>query len=229
MKMDPWLNGQLPSHILLDLDGTLVDSVPDLASAVDQMLTQLGRAPVGEDRVRAWVGNGATMLVRRALAGGLDDAAAERLPESLRAEAQANFLALYRQCNGERSQVYAGVLPFLEEMTRQRVKMAVVTNKPGAFTEQLLQRLRLKSWFGAAVSGDTLAVLKPDPAPLHHALAQLGGVVSQAIMIGDSETDIESARAAGIPCVAVSYGYNHGRPVRDQGADLVVDSLTELL
>lgn len=229
MRLTALLDGQLPSHLLLDLDGTMVDSAPDLALAVDRMLAQLGRDPAGEHKVRAWVGNGTPMLIRRALSGSLDDSAADRLPESLRADALARFLQIYGECNGELSRVYEGVVPFLEAMAQAGVKMAVVTNKPTSFTHQLLERSNLGAWFDVRVCGDTLPVLKPDPALLHHALAQLGGIVSQALMIGDSATDINSARAAGIPCVAVSYGYNHGQPIQDQGADLVVDSLTELL
>lgn len=229
MKLTALLDGQLPSHILLDLDGTLVDSAPDLALAVNRMLVSLGREPVGDHEVRAWVGNGTGMLVRRALAGSLDDSAADRLPESLRVQALDQFMSIYSECNGESSRVFEGVRPFIEAMAEAGVKMAVVTNKLGSFTDQLLRRSNLSDWFEVRVCGDTLPVLKPDPAPLHHALEQLGGSVSRAIMIGDSATDINSARAAGIPCIAVSYGYNHGLPIRSQGADLVVDSLAELL
>lgn len=229
MKLTALFEGQLPSHILFDLDGTLVDSAPDLALAVDRMLTTLGREPAGEQRVRAWVGNGTNMLVRRALAGSLDDSAADRLPQTLRAEALEQFMAIYAQCNGETSRVFDGVIPFLDAIGQEGVKVAVVTNKLLSFSHRLLERSQLSAYFDVVVGGDTLPVLKPDPAPLRHALEQLGGVVTQALMIGDSETDINSARAAGIPCVAVSYGYNHGKPIRAQGADLVVDSLTELL
>lgn len=229
MKLKSFFSGQLPSHIIFDLDGTLVDSIPDIAASVDEMLGNLGRKPAGEHRVRAWVGNGTPMLIRRALAGSLDDAAADQLPEETRNKALDQFMAIYRRRNGEKTQVYEGVIPFLQTMAKAEVKMAVVTNKLACFTEQLLERTDLAQWFGSAVGGDTLTAMKPAPEPLHHALAELGGPVRQALMIGDSETDIKSARAAGIPCIAVTYGYNHGKPIQSQGADLVVDSLTELL
>lgn len=229
MKLKHLLDGQLPSHVLFDLDGTLVDSAPDLSLAVDRMLEQLGREPAGEQKVRAWVGNGTEMLIRRALAGSLDDSAADRLPEHVRRDALDRFMALYSECNGETSQVFAGVVPFIEALAEAGVRMAVVTNKLSTFTDQLLRRSNLAHRFEVRVCGDTLTVMKPDPAPLQHALAQLGGTVVQALMIGDSETDINTARAAGVPCVAVSYGYNHGKRIQDQGADLVVDSLAELL
>lgn len=223
------LDGAPPSHVLFDLDGTLVDSVPDLATATDAMLTELGRAPAGIDKVRTWVGNGTPMLVRRALADTLDDQAAKAIPAALFEPALAAFLAAYARCNGDLSQVYKGVADCLAAMTEAGVRLAVVTNKPAAFTAPLLERLDLSRWFTAMVSGDTLAVKKPDPAPLFHALDLLGGPVTRALLVGDSETDVATARAAGISCVAVRYGYNHGRPIDEAGAALVVDSLTELL
>ena len=229
MRLKVLCGGALPSHILFDLDGTLVDSAPDLTLAVDRMLERLGREAVGEQKVRAWVGNGTEMLIRRALAGSLDDSAADRLPASLHDEALALFMSIYSECNGETSRIFNGVVAFVDAMSEAGVKMAVVTNKLASFTDQLLARSALAEHFPVRICGDTLAVMKPNPAPLHHALERLGGAIGQALMIGDSETDIASARAAGVPCVAVSYGYNHGKPIREQGADLVVDSLTELL
>lgn len=229
MRIKSLFADQLPTHVLFDLDGTLVDSAPDLAQAVDGMLEELGREPVGEQNVRAWVGNGTEMLVRRALAGSLDDSAADRLPPEVRTEALDMFMSLYGRCNGERSLVYEGVFPFIEALTQADVKLGIVTNKPTSFSRQLLERSNLAHWFDALVCGDTLSVMKPDPRTMRHALQELGGEAQRALMVGDSETDIKTARAAGIPCVAVSYGYNHGKPIREQGADLVVDSLTELL
>lgn len=229
MKLTQLFQGQLPTHVLFDLDGTLVDSAPDLTLAVDRMLAELGRDPAGEDNVRAWVGNGTEMLIRRALAGSLDDSGADSLPGEVRAEALDMFMALYGQCNGERSVVYEGVVPFLEAMTQADMKVGIVTNKLTSFSRQLLERSNLAHWFDVLVCGDTLSVMKPDAGPLLHALKELGGTQSTALMIGDSETDIKTARAASIPCVAVSYGYNHGKSIHDCGADLVVDSLKELL
>lgn len=112
MKLKALCSGRLPSHIIFDLDGTLVDSIPDIAASVDEMLGNLGRDPAGEHQVRAWVGNGTPMLIRRALAGSLDDAAADQLPEETRNEALDQFMAIYQRRNGERTEVYEGVSPF---------------------------------------------------------------------------------------------------------------------
>ena len=213
--------------LLFDLDGTLVDSVPDLSRAVDQMLQALGRDPVGSTRVSQWVGNGVDMLVRRALAGSLNPPAEgddEILPLALEL-----FQAAYAQANGRSSQVYPGVGTLLEYCRENAVPMAVVTNKPTAFTGPLLARLELAGFFQQVVCGDTLAQKKPHPAPLVHACEQLEVTVDRVTMIGDSRVDVEAARAAGCAAVCVSYGYNRGEPVSRAGADLVVDSLAELI
>ncbi len=218
----------LPALALFDLDGTLVDSVPDLARAVDQMLLALGREPAGEAQVRDWVGNGAEMLVRRALAGRLEIDPGQA-PDELLGVALDLFKAAYAQANGRTSRVYDGVEALLQHYRAAGVPMAVVTNKPGAFTQPLLDRLRLADYFAVVVSGDTLAQKKPDPAPLLHACEQVGAPTAQALMIGDSRIDVEAARAAGCAVVCVSYGYNRGEPIASAGADRIVDSLAELI
>jgi len=229
MVLTGLLGGRWPASVLFDLDGTLVDSVPDLAAATDTMLRRLGRTPAGESQVRLWVGNGAAMLVRRALAGGTAEDRLAALGEQEVTEALEVFFEAYGQCNGAHSRVYEGVAPLLEALAGRSVRLGVVTNKPERFTRPLLEKMGLAAHFDIMVSGDTLAVKKPDPAPLLHAVRSLGGTVDASLMIGDSVNDILAARAAGMSVVAVSYGYNHGRDVRDEGADLVVDSLMELL
>ena len=229
MVLTRLLDGQWPKAVLFDLDGTLVDSAPDLAAATDRMLEQLGKPPVGERQVRLWVGNGATMLVRRALVGSADPARVNALEDVEVAHAMELFFSAYEACNGLHSRVYDGVLSLLQALREGGSRMAVVTNKPGRFTGPLLSQLGLADYFPVQVSGDTLTVKKPDPQPLHFAVEQLKVSGSPVLMVGDSVNDIQAARAAGMPVVAVSYGYNHGRNVRDEGADLVVDSLSELL
>lgn len=229
MKLTELFSGQWPGTILLDLDGTLVDSAPDLAGGIDQMLRALGRAPAGEDKVRGWVGNGAAILVRRALAGNVDY---ERQPAPSQIEFQQAldlFYSAYGDLNGLYSTIYPGVELFLETADALGCKLGVVTNKPHAFTQQLLDQMGLSHWIAVAVSGDTLPVRKPDPAPLSHAVDLLGGDLASTLMIGDSVTDVDTARNAGVPVVAVRYGYNYGGPVDELGADIVVDSLAELL
>ncbi|OLU12875.1 phosphoglycolate phosphatase [Pseudomonas sp. PA1(2017)] len=217
--------GELPRLVMFDLDGTLVDSVPDLATAVDRMLVELGREPAGVERVRQWVGNGARVLVRRALAGGLDHAT---VGEAESEEALARFLDIYADCH-ELITLYPGVHELLEALSTAAVELAVVTNKPERFVAPLLEQVGLGGYFRWIIGGDTLPQQKPDPAALLQVMRLAGVSRSQSLFVGDSRSDVLAARAAGVPCVAVSYGYNHGRPVAEEEPQLVVDSLAELL
>jgi len=217
--------GELPRLVMFDLDGTLVDSVPDLAAAVDRMLVELGREPAGIERVREWVGNGARVLVRRALAGGLDHAG---VGEAQTEEALARFLDIYASCH-ELTVLYPGVHELLEALSTAAVELAVVTNKPERFVAPLLEQVGLGGYFRWIIGGDTLPQQKPDPAALLQVMHLAGVNQAQSLFVGDSRNDVLAARAAGVPCVAVSYGYNHGRPVAEEQPSLVVDSLAELL
>ncbi len=217
--------GELPRLVMFDLDGTLVDSVPDLATAVDRMLVELGREPAGVERVRQWVGNGARVLVRRALAGGLDHSA---VGEAKSEEALARFLDIYADCH-ELITLYPGVHELLEALSTAAVELAVVTNKPERFVAPLLEQVGLGGYFRWIIGGDTLPQQKPDPAALLQVMRLAGVSQEQSLFVGDSRSDVLAARAAGVPCVAVSYGYNHGRPVAEEEPQLVVDSLAELL
>jgi phosphoglycolate phosphatase len=229
MSLKGLFNARWPGVALFDLDGTLVDSAPDLTAAVDRMLEHLGRAPAGLDQVRQWVGNGAAILVRRALAGRIDWQPATPRDDALFQDALAIFYHHYGQLNGQHARVFPGVTDCLAHLEAHGCRLAVVTNKPGPFVAPLLERVGLARWFELSVAGDTLPVKKPDPAPLLHAMTQLGGTRGTTVMVGDSAADVNAAQAAGIPCVAVRYGYNFGQPVDALGADAVVDSLTELL
>ena len=133
------------------------------------------------------------------------------------------------QTDGRHAVVYDGVEACLEKLQQHGCKLAVVTNKPEQFVAPLLEQMGLDHWFDLAVGGDTLPVKKPDPAPLLHAMETLGGTRGTTVMVGDSAADVDAALAAGVPCVAVRYGYNFGKPVETLGADAVVDSLAELL
>lgn len=213
----------LPSALLFDLDGTLIDSVPDLAQAVDRMLADLGCAAAGEALVRTWVGNGSLKLVQRALdhAGGESSEAAVDI-------AQERFFLHYEACCTDRSRLYGGVLACLRKWAGRGVPMACVTNKPGRFTGPLLDHFGLAALLPVAVSGDTLPTRKPAPEMLLHACGQLGVEPAAAWMIGDSRNDVLAARAAGMAAICVSYGYNHGRSVAEEGPDRLLDSLAEL-
>lgn len=217
--------GELPRLVMFDLDGTLIDSVPDLAAAVDRMLVELGRPPAGVEQVREWVGNGARVLVRRALAGGLDHAAVGVTETE---EALARFLDIYADCH-HLTALYPGVHELLEALSTAAVELAVVTNKPERFVAPLLEQVGLGGYFRWIIGGDTLPQQKPDPAALLQVMRLAGVSAAQALFVGDSRNDVLAARAAKVPCVAVSYGYNHGRPIAEEQPGLVVDSLAALL
>jgi len=210
--------------VLIDLDGTLVDSVPDLSHAVDAMMDDLGLPQRGDQKVRNWVGNGVVRLVKRALT---EDLHAE--PDTvLFDEAYPIFLKHYAAANGQYSQLYPGVLDGLEYLEKKGCHIGCVTNKAEDFTRPLLKTLRILDKFGVVVSGDTLPQKKPEPEPLLHAAKHFGVAAEQALMVGDSMHDVQAARAAGFAVVAVSYGYNHGVDIRQAKPDHVVDSLAQL-
>ncbi|MBQ0745120.1 MAG: phosphoglycolate phosphatase [Marinobacter sp.] len=229
MSLAGLFNARWPAVALFDLDGTLVDSAPDLAAAVDLTLEQLGRKPAGIKQVRQWVGHGSPILMRRALAGKADWEPANGSDEALFNDSLKLFYRNYQQLNGQYSTVYAGVEACLEILNDRSCRMAVVTNKPEQFVSPLLEQMGLEHHFELVVGGDTLSTKKPDPAPLLHAMKALQGSRGTTVMVGDSAADVSAAQAAGIPCVAVTYGYNFGRSVQALGADAVVDSLSELL
>lgn len=209
--------------VLIDLDGTLLDTVADLALAVDAMLVELGRAPIGEPAVRTYVGKGARVLVRRALAGSLDGTADEALVD----EAMPAFERHYARENGTSAVLYPRVFEGLDAMQAKGLSLACVTNKPQAFTDALLERTGLARFFAVTLGGDVLATRKPDPAPLLHACARLGVPPANAVAIGDSMNDAQAARAAGMPVIVVPYGYNEGRPASTLDADAHVDDLLQ--
>jgi phosphoglycolate phosphatase len=213
-----------PEMILIDVDGTLVDSVPDLAFCVDEMMRQLGRPTQGEEKVRDWVGNGVERLVRRALIGQLDGEPDEADFE----RAYPIFLQLYAVNTSQRSVLYPGVREGLDYLKRQGYRLGCVTNKASQFTLPLLRDLGIDSDFEIIIAGDTLAKKKPDPLPLLHAAEQLGVEPAGAMMIGDSQSDVKAARAAGFQIVCMSYGYNHGEDIRNYQPDAVIDSLSEI-
>ena len=213
-----------PDMILIDVDGTLVDSVPDLAFCVDAMMAALGRPSHGEARVREWVGNGVERLVRRALVGALkgepDAADFDR--------AYPLFLDLYAENTSKRSCLYPGVRAGMDLLKSAGYQLGCVTNKAAQFTEPLLKDLGLFEDFSIVISGDTLSTKKPDPAPLMHAAEFFGCEPANALMIGDSVSDVAAARAAGFQIVCMSYGYNHGVDIREAAPDAVIDSMVEV-
>jgi phosphoglycolate phosphatase len=213
-----------PDMVLIDVDGTLVDSVPDLAFCIDEMMQRLGRPAHGEAKVRNWVGNGVERLVRRALIGQLDGEPSE----ADFARALPIFIALYADNTSKRSRLYPGVREGLDYLKSRGYKLGCVTNKAAQFTLPLLKDLGVHDDFGFIVCGDTLPEKKPHPMPLLHAAQFFGVTPHQALMVGDSVSDVKAARAAGFQIICMSYGYNHGQDIRDFGPDAVIDSMAEL-
>jgi phosphoglycolate phosphatase len=213
-----------PEMILIDVDGTLVDSVPDLAYCVDEMMKALGMPVHGEVEVRNWVGNGVERLVRRALIGQLDGEPDETLFE----KAYPIFLDLYAVNTSQRSCLYPGVREGLDYMKAAGYILGCVTNKAAQFTIPLLKDLGIHDDFENIVCGDTLAKKKPDPLPLLHSAEVLGVEPEKSLMLGDSVSDVKAARAAGFQIICMSYGYNHGVDIRESHPDAVIDSMVEL-
>ncbi|TDB02311.1 phosphoglycolate phosphatase [Halomonas marinisediminis] len=222
--------------VAFDLDGTLIDSVPDMAIAVDAALTELGLPAVGRARVRDWVGNGSLVLMERALRftaqvneGDPGAPPAGPLPDGLLERAHAAFLAHYARAPGAHTRLYPGVRECLDGLRDRDLPLALVTNKPEAFISPLLDDLGLADYFSLCLGGDSLAEKKPHPAPLLHVAAHFAVSPSACLMVGDSRHDIAAGKAAGFRTLAVPYGYNHGEPVRDSDPDSVVESLAELV
>jgi phosphoglycolate phosphatase len=202
--------------VAFDLDGTLADTAPDLASALNHVLARLGRPGIDPGSVRHLVGHGARALLDKALAGD----------EALVEEGLPLYLDFYAAniCVG--TSRYPGLEAAMDGLQARGVKLAICTNKPERMTHLLIGAMGWTGRFAAIVGADTLPVRKPDPRPLLEAIARAGG--GRAVFVGDSITDAETARAAGLPFIAVSFGFSD-RPVAELGADAVIDSYAELI
>lgn len=209
--------------VIIDLDGTLLDTVADLAAAVNAMLADFGRPALSEAAVRSYVGKGARILVHRALSGSLDG----RVDDETAARGLASFERHYARENGRSATLFPNVVEGLAAMRAKGLRLACVTNKPQAFTDALLGRTGLARFFAAIVGADPRIARKPDPAPLLHACERLGVEPAQAVAVGDSMNDVQAARAAGITVIVVPYGYNEGRPASTLDADAHVDDLLQ--
>jgi phosphoglycolate phosphatase len=206
--------------LVFDLDGTLVDSLPDLAATLAVTLGEVGAPALPRETVRGMIGDGTTALVARALA-------ASNLPARLLNECLARFLTLYEAAPASLSRPYPGVLATLRALQAAGRRLAVCTNKPQRATLAVLRGLGLDGFFAAVVGGDVLAVKKPDPAHLLAALDGIGATPGDAIMIGDNEHDVAMAKAAGVPVILVRYGY-HRVPLATLAADIQIDAFDAL-
>lgn len=211
--------------IAFDLDGTLVDSVPDLAVAAQRMLAELGLQNVTEAQVRNWVGNGVAKLVERALtfANGITPNADRQ------AEALPIFMRHYQECLEQFSALYPGVLQAINALHQAGYKLAVVTNKPHKFSVPLLNAFDIGPMFDPIYGGDSLEKMKPDPLPLNTLRAQWQLQPEQLLMVGDSKNDIKAAKAAGIASIGLTYGYNYGEDIGLSGPDAVCESFEQIL
>ncbi|TPI38002.1 phosphoglycolate phosphatase [Mesorhizobium sp. B3-1-9] len=211
-----------PRAILFDLDGTLIDSAPDIAAAVNELLAGRDLPPLSVDRVRAMIGGGVMKLVERAFA-----ALGSPLAGSVLEEANRDMAPIYRRHLTGLTKLMPGVREVLTHFHLNGTAMGVATNKPQLATREILLHFHLTEYLGAIVGGDAVTNLKPAPDALLLALDQLGVEPYEALMVGDSISDVGAARAAGMPVVLLRGGYTHV-PVEELGADLVCDSLLDL-
>ncbi len=214
--------------VMIDLDGTLLDTVPDLAAAAERMLAALNLPGRSQEEIRSFIGKGIPNLVQRCLQASAGGARADVLQDdALQAKALALYQDFYFAESGRRTAIYPGVIDGLERFRAMRLRLACVTNKAARFTDPLLEQMGLAPYFELVVSGDTLARKKPDPMQLAHICAEFALAPPQVLLIGDSANDALAARAAGCPVLCVSYGYSEGGDVRDLDCDAIVGSLSE--
>ena len=210
--------------VMIDLDGTLIHTAPDLADCANRMLADLGRAPYPLETVMTWIGNGVPRLVKRALTGEMWAEPDAPLFE----QALAIFQKHYAAHVSDLSRPFPGVVDGLDQLKARGYRLACITNKAEAFTLPLLKNLDLYKYFELILSGDSLPKQKPDPLPLQHACRHFGITPDHGVLVGDSSNDVQAARAAGMPVLCVPYGYNHGHDIREAHPDAVVDSLAEV-
>ncbi|MYN46756.1 phosphoglycolate phosphatase [Pseudoduganella sp. FT93W] len=206
---------------IIDLDGTMLDTIPDFHVAINSMREELGLAPITQEQITLMVGKGSENLIRAVLA--LDLAPDE--VEARFAQAMDAYQRHYLSINGQFSSLYPEVLEGLSALKQQGLRLACVTNKPISFTTPLLAAKGLNSYFEVVYGGDSLARKKPDPLPLQTVCADFGLPAAQVVAIGDSSNDAQAARAAGCPVLTVPYGYNHGEAIHTIDSDGIVDTL----
>lgn len=211
----------LPAAVLFDLDGTLVDSLPDIAAAVNRVLAAEGRALLTPAEVRPMIGDGAGQLVERAFTarGGL--------PQTGLAAVLTRFRAEYGPRSAELTRPWPGVVEVLDGLRDRGVRMAVCTNKPSGATHTVLRELGLSPYFPVVVGSDDAPAIKPDPSHVRACLDALAVAPQQTVMVGDSRNDVLAAHAAGLPCVLVSFGYTRIPPA-ELGAEAVIDDFAAL-
>ena len=210
--------------VLLDLDGTLLDTVLDLHAAANGMLADLGRPPVAIEDIRAYVGRGIPNLVKRVLAGNLE-AADDPMPPP--ANALSSFKKHYAEVNGGAARPFPGVMEGLKALKAKGLPLGIITNKAAAFTVPLLERTGIAPFLDLVVPGDLLPKPKPDPMPVIWACGRLGVSPADTLLIGDSVHDFKAGKSAGCKVFLVPYGYNEGQDVRGLDCDAIVASIED--
>ncbi|WP_428944857.1 phosphoglycolate phosphatase [Pantoea sp. FN060301] len=211
--------------LAFDLDGTLIDSAPGLTSAVDATLTALGLPTAGVERVSTWIGNGADILIERALIW----ASGQQPDSAMLADARVLLDTHYATTIKSGSKLFPQVKEGLAALAATGLPMAIVTNKPTPFVAPLLASMGIADYFSLIIGGDDVVAKKPHPAPLFLVMGKFGVLPSELVFVGDSRNDILAAQAAGCPCVGMSFGYNYGEPIASSNPTVVLDNFNDLL
>ena len=214
--------------LIFDFDGTLIDSVPDLADATNAMLTTLGKETYALDAILNWVGNGSRMLVERALVGKIEVLEGELTKEEAD-HAEQVFFDAYKNISGSKTVAYPDVDSGLKKLQAAGYILALVTNKPILFVPKILQSFGWQDLFSEVLGGDSLPLKKPDPAPLLHVCQMLNVTPEQAVMIGDSRNDILAGQHANMDTLGLSYGYNYGQDIRELNPTAAFDDFAALV
>lgn len=211
--------------IIFDLDGTLIDSMPDLTQAINSMLSHFDLTPLTIEEATLFIGNGAIKLVERALEHALQP---KEVTEELFKEAFDFYTSAYREVVCDKTFLYPGVLETLQYLDKKGYAMTICTNKPFEFIEPILDELSIKQFFQHWVGGDSLPKKKPDAAPLLHLADKMNKEIEKCIMIGDSKNDILAAQNADMESIGVSYGYNYNEHISEYNPNKVVESFAEI-
>lgn len=219
------MNKQL---LIFDFDGTLIDSVPDLANATNAMLTTLGKDTYPIETIRNWIGNGSRLLVERALVGKVEVADGELTVEEAD-HAEQIFFEAYENLSGSKTVAYPDVDSGLKQLHAAGYTLALVTNKPIRFVPKILQSFGWQNLFSEVMGGDSLPVKKPDPTPLLHVCETLNVSVEQSVMIGDSRNDMLAGQNANMDTLGLSYGYNYGQDILELNPTEAFDHFSDLV
>jgi phosphoglycolate phosphatase len=209
------------SLVIFDLDGTLIETAGEIGLAVNRTLAEFDAGTVSDADIRRWIGHGTGWLMKQAWSDKVGD------PDQTNWEAvMSRFIHHYFETAGTQSHPYPHVMETLRKLNALGVQCAILTNKEGRFTERVISAHGLdQGQFSRVISGDTLPTKKPHPGGIHHLMAELGETAGTTLFVGDSEIDVATAKAAGVMCWAVPYGYNHGRPISQADPDRIVDDI----